>query len=191
LRGALQQGHRSRLLARATDQMKARLVLVIRSDRKRFYEQGTLCLGDDVADKFQSAAYEIDEAAKCFALDRYTAAVFHLMRTMEFGIKAVARCLQIPDPIKPAERNWGKMLGRIAGGMNAKWPTSADRTNGDGAIFEGLHASLDAIKNAWRNPTMHVENNYNEEEADHIFGVVMGFMKKLASRCDENGLPSA
>ena len=83
------------------------------------------------------------------------------------------------------------MLGRIAGGMNAKWPTSADRMNGDGAIFEGLHASLDAIKNAWRNPTIHVENKYNEEEADHIFGVVMGFMRKLASRCDENGLPSS
>jgi hypothetical protein len=30
--------------------------------------------------------------------------------TREIGIAAAARCLAIPDPIKPADRNWGAML---------------------------------------------------------------------------------
>ena len=58
---------------------------------------------------------------------------------------------------------------------------------GDGHTFEGLFASLDAVKNPWRNGTMHVENRYSLEEAEDIFAAVKGFMKKLASRCDENG----
>jgi hypothetical protein len=76
-------------------------------------------------------------------------------------------------------------------GIERKWPTTADRAVGDGALFESLHASLDAVKNPWRNATMHVENKYTDDEAEHIFVAVRGFMTKLASRCDENGDPKA
>jgi hypothetical protein len=38
---------------------------------------------------------------------------------------------------------------------------------------------------------MHVENKYTDDEAEHIFTAVKGFMKKLAARCDENGMPLA
>jgi hypothetical protein len=58
-------------------------------------------------------------------------------------------------------------------------------------VFEALYASLDAVKNPWRNATMHVENKYTDDEAEHIFVAVKGVMMKLASRCDENGDPKA
>ena len=58
-------------------------------------------------------------------------------------------------------------------------------------VFEALYVSLDAVKNPWRNATMHVENKYTDEEAEHIFFAVKGFMKRLTSRMDENGLPLA
>jgi hypothetical protein len=61
----------------------------------------------------------------------------------------------------------------------------------DPDFFGEIHVSLDAVKNVWRNATMHVENKYTPEEADHIFSAVRGFMRKLASRCDEQGLPLA
>lgn len=38
---------------------------------------------------------------------------------------------------------------------------------------------------------MHVENKYTADEAEHILMAVHGFMKKLASRMDEQGLPLA
>jgi hypothetical protein len=38
---------------------------------------------------------------------------------------------------------------------------------------------------------MHVENKYTTDEAEHIFVAVRGFMKKIASRMDENGQPVA
>jgi len=38
---------------------------------------------------------------------------------------------------------------------------------------------------------MHVETKYTPEEALHIFDAVKAFMKKVASRMDENGMPLA
>jgi hypothetical protein len=38
---------------------------------------------------------------------------------------------------------------------------------------------------------MHVEKTYTEEQANHVFAVVRGFMEKVASRLDENGQPLA
>jgi hypothetical protein len=174
-------------------ELSLQTVLVLEPKEQEYLSSKEPHFGKEVASKFQSlAAFEIDEAAKCLAFGRSTACVFHLMRVMEIGIKAVAQCLRIPDPIKPSERNWGKMLEAIKKqGIEQKWPTAVLRSTGDGALFEAIYASLDAVKNPWRNSTMHVENKYTNEEAEHIFAAVRGFMKKIASRMDEQGLPLA
>lgn len=61
----------------------------------------------------------------------------------------------------------------------------------DKEFFAEVYTSLDAVRVAWRNTTMHVENKYSEEEAEHIFGAIRGFMRRLASRLDEKGQPIA
>jgi hypothetical protein len=155
------------------------------------FEPTNPLFGFEFEQRFQTAgAFEVDESAKCLALGRSTASVFHSMRVMEVGIRAVARCLGIPDPLKPAERNWGTVLKAIKDGIEGKW-SGSQRMSGDGALFEQIHASLDAVRNPWRNATMHVENKYTDDEAEHIFVAVKGFMKKLSSRMDEDGLPLA
>lgn len=111
------------------------------------------------------------------------------MRVMEFAVRAVARCLGIPDPLQPADRSWGAVLKKIRDGIDGKWPTVALRSTGDGEFFDSLYASLDAVKNPWRNATMHPANKYTDDEAEHVFVSVKGFMMKLAFRCDENGDP--
>jgi hypothetical protein len=182
----------SELYNRVRDEAEDKYFIVVKSKKVEYLQQSTSLFGVEFQSKFPSAAFELEEAARCFGLDRPTASVFHLMRVMEIGIGAVARCLEIPDPIKPAERNWGVILKKIwTDGIEKKWPTPAHRAIGDGVLFESIHASLDAVKNPWRNGTMHVENKYTDEEAEHIFAAVKGFMKKLASRMDENGEPKA
>jgi hypothetical protein len=175
---------------RLKDELGRIVFLSLTAEDKKYFEPKSPLFGQDFAEKYKTdGLFEVDEAAKCRALGRPTASVFHLMRVMEVGIRAVARCLDIPDPIKPAERNWGVILRTIKEGIERKWPNAADRMRGDGALFEDIHASLDAVKNPWRNPTMHVEKKYTDDEAEHIFVAVKGFMMKLASRMDEDGLP--
>ena len=164
-------------------------LLSLSADDRKWFEPPEPLFGGDFEWMYPSGVFELDEAAKCLALGRPTAAVFHLMRIMEIGIRAIARCLQIPDPLKPAERNWGVVIKEVRTGIDKKWPTAADRMVGDGDLFEALLASLDAVKNPWRNATMHVENKYTDDEAKHIFVAVEGFMKKLVARMDEGGNP--
>lgn len=176
---------------RLKDELELTSVYVLDDAKVKYFDAGQDLLGKEVASKFQSASFEIDEAGKCVALHRYTASVFHLMRVMEIGIRAFARCLKIPDPIKPAERNWGAILTDLKKGIDTRWPTTATRMHGDGALFESLYASLDAVKNPWRNATMHVENKYTGDEAISIMNAVESFMKRLAARMDEQGQPLA
>jgi hypothetical protein len=169
-------------------------MFVIESGKQRYFEPSEPLFGPNVEAGFVSVAFELDEAAKCFALSRSTAAVFHLMRIMEIGVRATARCLQIPDPVKAADRNWGAMLRLIKADIDAHGGASSTKkwaVPDDKEFFESTYASLDAVRVAWRNTTMHVENKYTDDEAEHIFIAVKGFMMKLASRCDENGDPKA
>jgi hypothetical protein len=177
---------------RIRDELSLMQFLHISSDMAKYYRPTSPLFGTSIEAKFLSVAFELDEAAKCLALGRPTASVFHLMRIVELGVRTTARCLQIPDPTKPYERNWGNILRTIRDeGIAVKWPTPGARMSGDCALFEELYASLDAVRNPWRNATMHVERKYTDDEAEHIFVAVKGFMVKLASRCDEDGKPFA
>ncbi len=172
-----------------TNELGELKVLVIDAKKIKYFEPKTALFGKPFEERFISSAFELDEAAKCLALGRPTASVFHLMRMMEIAVRAVARCLGISDPIQPADRNWGAVLRKVREGIDLKWPTVAARSSGDGELFDALYASLDAVKNPWRNP--HPANKYTDDEAEHIFMAVRGFMTKLASRCDESGEPKA
>lgn len=141
--------------------------------------------GSDFQGKFPSATYDLDEAAKCLAFGRGTASVFHLMRVTEIGLRAVHHCLGIPIALVGTDRNWGNIANRIRDDIN-KHSGWAEKD-----LFLEFHALLVAVKDAWRNATMHVENKYTPEEAEHIYHVARGFMRKLASRMDENGAPKA
>jgi hypothetical protein len=178
---------------RMFDELTLRKLYVLEQERTKYFEPDAPLFGVDVANKFVSTVFEIDEAGKCLALGRSTASVFHLMRVMEIGIRATARCLSIDDPVKPAERNWGHILKTVKDELDAhsgKAPKAWSRI-GDQDFFDAAYASLDAVRVVWRNPTMHVEKKYTDDEAEHVFGAVRGFMTRLASRCDENGEPKA
>jgi len=105
-------------------------MFVVESEKRHLYQPSSPLFGSNFESRFRSdGIFEIDEAAKCIAFGRATAAVFHLMRAMEIGIRALSRCLNIPDPVKPGERNWGAMLKSIWKGIEAKWPRPTDRTS--------------------------------------------------------------
>lgn len=167
------------------------VAIVLTPDNAFLYKAVIPIFGMDVSTKFPSIQYDASEAGKCLALGRSTAAAFHAIRCLEAGIKAISRCLGIPDPTKGADRNWGAMLLKIKHSVDDGWPSSTSRFSGDGATFEGLHAVLSALQNPYRNATMHFDQTYTENDAKHITEMVKGVMHKIASRMDEDGLPLA
>ena len=96
--------------------------------------------------------------------------------------------------MKPSNRNWGNIQRELKKEIDARNSRTANKMwskPSNKEFFEGVYASLDAVRVAWRNSTMHVENKYTEEEAEHIHSAVRGFMKNLATCLDENGQPFA
>lgn len=146
-----------------------------------------------VQNNFPSAIYEIDEAAKCLALDRSTATVFHLMRALERTLIAIRRCLNLPDSTDLRDRSWGLILRGLRQEVERRNKEQGSSWGNleDQHFFSAVIGSMAAVKLAWRDPTMHVERNYLPHEAQEIFAAVRTLMQKVASRMDEEGMPKA
>ncbi|BBN89710.1 hypothetical protein AZSP09_27330 [Azospira sp. I09] len=176
------------LYARMEDECTLRKFLTLSDTQAGYVFPSSPPFGLEVVQKLPKIAYEVEEASKCIGLGLDTAAVFHLMRVVEIGIEAIRKSLAIPDPVKASGRNWGILIKKISDAISEKsqWASKDDKQ----FFFEVL-ASLDAVRNAWRNATMHVETKYKPEESEPIFIAVKSLMKKIANRMDEYGMPLA
>ena len=66
----------------------------IPAGKVQFFEKHDL-FGERVSAAFPSAQPEIQDAGNCLAADLHTAAVFHLMRAVEHGLRALARRFKV------------------------------------------------------------------------------------------------
>lgn len=169
---------------RLQDELGARYFLSL--SRAEAADYGSDGFGDEVHAKFPSIIFELDEASKCMALGRYTAAVFHWMRAVEAALRAVRLCLGATAPLAAQGRNWGNILNEIRDmrtGKSPRWP--------ENDYFSAVASSIEAVMHAWRNSTMHIENKYTREEAESIRDCVKALLQRVASRMDEQGMPLA
>lgn len=172
------------LKKRIDDELKNRRFFAIPQDKARFYR----CLelfGIEVWNKFQSARYDIEEAGTCFACSRPTACVFHLMRTMEVGLRTLGVSLNNPDLDPKRNPSWERILKPCDDELRKPISQRSAAWRQDDLFFSNATANLRAVKDAWRNPTLHVETNYDEERALEILNAVKSFMRHLAEKLRE------
>jgi hypothetical protein len=173
--------------SRFADHLSFIKLFVVRGEQLPLLGHPTELLGEQAAGRFTSAWFDCEESAKCLCVQRPTASVFHAMRMLEIGIKAFASNLDIPDPIKPSERNWGIMLRAIKTKIDSQFPSSVRMPGSSGAFLESIYVTLDAVKNPWRNAVMHVEGVYTDAEARFILLNVINLLQKMSTGFDENG----
>jgi hypothetical protein len=135
--------------------------------------------GDEVRMAFPSATDDIYEAGCCLALDRETACVMHLMRVCECGLRALAGKLGVPS-----QNDWGAYLRKIDDTLLATVKSSGARSS-DEQFYAEAAASLDYVRRAWRNPTLHVDKSYSTKRAEEILQAVRSFMGHLATKISE------
>jgi hypothetical protein len=80
------------LRLRLCDELENEFYFQVDRQEVRFYGQKEL-FGPQVAKKFKDAAYDIEHAGNCLALQQPTACVFHLMRAMEVALRLLAHAL--------------------------------------------------------------------------------------------------
>ncbi len=66
--------------------------------------------GAEVGFTFPTVNREVNEAGKCYAVGRYTACVFHLMRVLEVGLRELASYVGVADF---GLENWKNIIDQI------------------------------------------------------------------------------
>ncbi|MDB5715741.1 MAG: hypothetical protein JWO15_3138 [Sphingomonadales bacterium] len=142
--------------------------------------------GEQVYLAFPSARLDIKNAVKCGVLGQSTAAVFHLMRVMEVGLKVLGREADIPYA-----PSWESYLAQFNKKFIIKHSEKTNAWRRKEPVMRELCGDILAIKTAWRNPTMHVAREYSVEEALQVYTAVSIFMEHLAAKFREKGKPIA
>lgn len=172
------------LRKRIDDELKNRKFLAISPEKSRFYRNTNL-FGSEVYDNFPSAREDIEEAGTCYACARSTASVFHLMRVIETGLRVLGLSLNNPDLDPKKNPSWNRILKPCDDELRKPLAQRCPEWKQDELFYSNATANLRAVKDAWRNPTMHVEINYDEERALEIINAVKAFMRHIATKLRE------
>lgn len=166
----------------------------IEADRSNYVDNDRL-FGDDVWTAFPSASDDIKDAGNCLAAECATAAVFHLMRVAEIGLRALAydRSVTVLQNAKamfaiPLElATWEPLIKELEGAELEiqKSPKTTARTE-QFEFYHGANMQVRAFKNVFRNAVMHTRDSYDRDEAISVCRKVEEFMKILASKIAEN-----
>jgi len=162
-------------------ELKSTLIMQIPPDKAKYYKSPRL-FGEKVAEAFPSALVDIEEAGNCYAAGRNIACVMHLQRVLEVSLRALGQALNLDIEHLPS---WDSMLTKIDGELQKRYKDKPPGWAADEQFYAEAAAFLREVKDAWRNPTMHVENKYDEEKAQEILDSVKKFMRHLSTKVRE------
>lgn len=150
--------------------------------------------GPDVNKAFPDAGDDLKEAGNCIAIDSGTAAVFHLMRAVEWSLRALCADLgvvRIRRSYKHKQKytaiawaQWERMLEEVQKRIDKKVDRlrPGKRKQELQQFYYPLMQELRAFKEAFRNHVMHSRATYTQKAASDISDHVGRFMKALAPK---------
>lgn len=168
------------LFRAVNDELSTCFLFSLKQDTSKYFDANESLFGPEVEAAFPTAAYDIAETGKCFALERSTASVMHAMRALEPALFAMAKAVGFT----PARDEWGGIIEEIEKRVNpshAQYIQDRDKRE----FLAPAATQFRHFKDAWRNHAMHAREKYTPEEADVVIRAVKSFMKHLASRLKE------
>ena len=102
------------------------------------------------------------------------------MRVTEYAVNAVAKAIGITDH----NPTWEPIIRKID--AESKMPYKERQFKGSQELLANLSTHFHAVKNAWRNKTMHVETTNTMEHAREIYGATAGLMRYVAENLPQS-----
>lgn len=174
------------LCATVIGELKEHTFVYIPKAQAAYFEKDSL-FGDAVALSFPSIKAELKEAGNCLAADLNTAAVFHLMRVAERGMRSLANDRRVKFDKGPIEmQDWKSIVGQMEKEIAkvSNWPKSKQRAQAE-EFYNTALEEFRGFKDAWRNHVMHARRNYNDKDAVGVLSHVCRFMQLLSTRISE------
>jgi hypothetical protein len=158
-----------------SDELERHRAFVVGPSESQLIDNGTAEFGEDVVTLFPDLREDIVAAARCRAFGLSTACVMHMMRVGEVGVGALADHLGVKRGA-----SWGVTIAGINDALKDATRIKADPALRSWASETGTY--LGFVKDAFRNPAMHPERNFSEEEAAMIYANMRAFMRMLTKR---------
>jgi hypothetical protein len=170
--------------------------------------------GEEVFLKFKDGRYDAEQMSLCLAAGASTAAVFHMMRVVEWGVRALGseiglrKIKEYPKPLATATGSPSrkKPKYRLLPIQNATWEVLENQLrskiekrikalrkgtarDAKSALYNSILTDFHAFKEEWRNHVMHTRKNFDEAEALRVMPHVERFMMNLARASRSHSVP--
>jgi hypothetical protein len=154
------------------------------SDRDADYFSNPRKGWEEIISRFPDLIMDIEEAQKCFALSRYAAAVFHSLQVVELGIIELGQAIGVTDP----HPGWAATANALQNILKKKYPERSEFEQRHWGFFEQIQATIEGLKNAWRNKVSHAHGklalmtaDFSPDVAEDILYATRAFMRRLAT----------
>jgi hypothetical protein len=161
-------------------ELSKKIVMFLPESKNGYFDGSKNLFPTKVRESFPSAGIDMDEAAKCFALERYTASVLHSMRIMEAGLIKMGESLNIE-----IDKNWQDALKDIQKEIDSWSRTPNPEWKDVQRFYSKAVTHCSNVKDAWLNHAMHIKQHYDEAESLEILNSVSDFMRHLAKKLHE------
>jgi hypothetical protein len=134
--------------------------------------------------KFPSSETDILPAVDLWALGHSTASVFHCMRVLEHGLRALAEDVGRTFDVQ----QWHNIIEEIESSIvtiRKSLPRGAEKNDRLQFLSEAAKEFV-YFKDGWRNYVSHGRGSYDEHQARSVMNHVRVFMTGLSSRLSEN-----
>jgi hypothetical protein len=160
-------------------ELESKLFFWVPTEKSEYYTQPQPLFGQKVESEFSSASWDIAAAGRCYALDEWTACVFHLMRVLELGLGTLAGQLNI---VPKTEDQWQNIIDSIESEVERLRSLSRTQRPDSTVLKFYSEACTDFrhFKAAWRNHVAHARERSDERDATRIWNHVQSFMQHLA-----------
>ncbi|SRR6266404_528386 len=178
---------------RISDELEQRLFMYMPASAAEKFEKDDL-FGSEVKAQFPAASADVKAIGNCYATGNYTACVFHCMRVVELGARAMVRGLKVQNrltdkhgvriPVELSE--WGKLTHALQTGTNqlSAGARTDMRKKKKHEFYSHALATFLNFKDAWRNHVSHTREKepYDEFKAMIVMTNTKHFMAHLSTR---------
>jgi len=171
------------IVSRLQSELSHKVFFQIRQDAMSLFTEPRKGWGE-IIERFPDTVIDIEESARCFALSRYAASVFHSIQVVEVGLIHLGKFLGVNDPLT----GWTAVTGELKRLVNKKYPDKTQFEKDNALFIEQMQGCTEALKNAWRNKISHAQGrlyllvaDFSPDIAEEIMMASRAFMRRLAT----------